>query len=291
MSGIMIVTDSVSSISSSLGEQCGVRVIPAACIVFDGKYYPDGEGISAEEAYALVQKDPDKFSTSPHTPAYLLEVYRRLSEESRNIIVIHFSSAVSAAYNIACSAAGLLKEEKPDCDIRIVDSKTVASGQGLLAVAAARAAAAGANMDAICEFIIGARRQTECFMLLDTLKYVYRTGRYSKTTARIASLLQVKPLNHVTAEGTFEVTGKVTRRKDGFRKLLETIRAQAPAAPLNFMICHSSAPELAEEFAGMLRGEFDCRDILISEYSPIMGYASGPRCLVVGYQPELTLPV
>ncbi len=290
MSKVTVAADSVSGLSPELARRFNLKVIPAACIVFDGTYYADGEGISAEEAYRLLALDPDKFSTSPFSPSELVEVYRRLSGGSDKIIIVHFSSAVSAAFSIACSAADLLMKEKPGLDIRIIDSKAAAAVQGLLAIAAAQAADRGADIDAIVDFLPAARAQTDCIMMLDTLKYVYRTGRFSKTTARIASLLHVKPLNRITAEGTFEVVGKVTRRKDGYKKMLEYIHRNAPAEALTFMISHASAPEMAGEFADMLRQEFNCLDILFSQYSPIMGYAAGPKCIAVGFQPELKLP-
>ncbi len=287
MSNVLIVTDSISGITSDIAKEYNIRVVPGANIIFDGKSYPDGVSITAEEAYEMAQKDADKFSTSTLTPGYLLDLYRQFSKESDKIVVINFSSAVSAAYTIACRAAEMLKKESPQTDIRVIDSKTVAAGQGLLAIAAAKAAARGMDIEQIISFVGETRQQTGCIMMLDTLKYVYRTGRYSKSTARIASLLHIKPLNNVTADGNFEVFDKVRKRKDGYRRLIDFIKGEAQTDSLYFMIEHASAPELAEELSEQLSQEFNSLGVIIGPYSPIMGYASGPKCLVVGFQPEM----
>ena len=127
-------------------------------------------------------------------------------------------------------------------------------------------------------------------MMLDTLRYVYRTGRMSKTAARLASLFQIKPINRVNKEGGLEVASKVRKRKDGYEKLIELIKGEAGTDSLHFMVSHANSPEIAEEFIGQLRQKFNCLSVLITEYSPIMGYAAGPKCIFVGFHPELDFP-
>jgi DegV family protein with EDD domain len=290
MSKVLIMTDSVSGISKEIAAEFGIRVVPAANIIFDGKLYPDGVNITAEEAYKLLQKNPDKFSTATLNPSYLLDIYRDVSRNTNEIVFLTLPAILSAANKIAGMAADLLKQELPQINIRIVDSKTVAAPQGLLTIAAARAANTGMTLEQVVGFVAEARPKIGGLMLLDTLRYVYRTGRYSKTTAMIASLLQIKPINRVNSDGSMSVVDKVRKRQDGYRKLIELIKQEAGTDSLHFMVSHASSPELAEEFIQQLRGEFNCLSMLVTEYSPIMGYASGPRCLFVGFHPELNLP-
>jgi DegV family protein with EDD domain len=157
----------------------------------------------------------------------------------------------------------------------------------MLAIATAKAAKKGLNIDQIVAYVDEIRPKIGGLMLLDTLKYVYRTGRYSKTQAMIANLLQIKPINRVNADGSMEVVDKVRKRQDGYKRLIELIKQEAPTNELHFMVSHSAAPEIADEFKGMLKNEFKCLSMAVTEYSPIMGYASGPRCLFVGFHPDL----
>jgi len=290
MSNVHIMTDSVSGISGDLAKEYGITIVPAANIIYNGKPYPDGVGITPAEAYQLAQKDLDNFSTATLSPGYLLDIYREVSKEANDIAFISFSSTASAAFKVAGMAADLMKKESPKTNIKIVDSRTYAASQGLLAIAAAKAAATGMNLDQIVSFVEQTRQKIGGIMMLDTLRYVYRTGRMSKTAARLASLFHIKPINRVNKEGGLEVVSKVRKRKDGYEKLIELIKEEAGADSLHFMVAHANSPEIAEEFIGQLRQKFNCLSVLITEYSPIMGYAAGPKCIFIGFHPELDFP-
>ena len=92
-------------------------------------------------------------------------------------------------------AADLLQQESPQTKMKVIDSNTAAGAQGLIAIAAAEAAAKGMSLDQLIGVVEQAKQKTGGIMLLDTLRYVYRTGRMSKTAARIASMLKIKPIN------------------------------------------------------------------------------------------------
>jgi fatty acid-binding protein DegV len=111
----------------------------------------------------------------------------------------------------------------------------------------------------------------------------------SKMASRIASLFNIKPINRITESGSLEFVNKVRKREDGYRKLVELIGAEAPSRSLHFMLMHAAAPEMAEEFRQMLEKDFEVLSMVISEYSPVMGYGTGPGCIFVGYHPEIGL--
>lgn len=289
MSTVLVMTDSVAGIPSELAEQYRIRVVPAANIVFNSHTYLDGVTINATEAYQLLRKDPDKFSTSAVSPGYLLEVYRQLSTEARDILFITISSALSAVSKTASLAIDLFRQESPETTIRLMDSKTVSSGQGLVVLAAAKAAAQGMNLDQVADVAGKVRQKTGTLILLDTLRYAYRTGRISKTSARIATMFGIKPLNRVSDEGTVDFIGMVRKREAGIKRMLELIRKEAGTDSLYFMIMHADAPKMAEEIGERLQQEFNCLGMVIGEFSPVMGYGSGPGAISVGFHPELGL--
>ena len=69
--------------------------------------------------------------------------------------------------------------------------------------------------------------------------------------------------------------------------MLELIRGDAGTDDLHFMVMHADAPEVAEELSKRLKHKFNCLSMLISDFSPVMGYATGPGTLTVGFHPEL----
>jgi len=289
MSKVRVMTDSVAGIPRNLAEEYHINVVPAANIIFNGHNYIDGVTLSAMEAYQLIKKDPDRFTTSALTPAYFLDEYRRISAEAQDILHIALSSALSANYKTACLAAETLKAESPKINLRVFDSKTVAGAQGLIVLAAAKAAAQGEDINRVADVAEKTRQKTRGIMMLDTLRYVYRTGRMSKTASRVASLLSIRPINRMTDEGTLELVNKVRKREDGYKKLIELIKKEADTEALHFMIMHAAAPEIAERFSELLRQQFNCLSLIISEYSPVMGYGAGPGALFIGFHPELGL--
>ena len=287
MARVMVMTDSVAGIPRNLAEEYHITVVPAANIIFDGHNYIDGVTLSATEAYQLIKKDPDKFTTSALNPGYFLEEYQKLSQKSADILHITLSSALSANYKTAGLAVEMLQKESPKTNLRLFDAKTVAGAQGLIVLAAARAAAQGKSLEEVVAIAEKAREKTRGLMMLDTLRYVYRTGRMSKFASRVAALLNIKPINRMTEEGTLEFVGKVRNREAGYQKLIDLIKAEAESNSLHFMLMHAAAPEMAERLSQLLRQNFDCQRILISEYSPVMGYGSGPGSIFVGFHPDL----
>lgn len=287
MARVMVMTDSVAGIPRNLAEEYHITVVPAANIIFDGHNYIDGVTLSATEAYQLIKKDPDKFTTSALNPGYFLEEYQKLSQKSADILHITLSSALSANYKTAGLAVEMLQKKSPKTNLRLFDAKTVAGAQGLIVLAAARAAAQGKSLEEVVAIAEKAREKTRGLMMLDTLRYVYRTGRMSKFASRVAALLNIKPINRMTEEGTLEFVGKVRNREAGYQKLIDLIKAEAESNSLHFMLMHAAAPEMAERLSQLLRQNFDCQRILISEYSPVMGYGSGPGSIFIGFHPDL----
>ena len=287
MARVMVMTDSVAGIPRNLAEEYHITVVPAANIIFDGHNYIDGVTLSATEAYQLIKKDPDKFTTSALNPGYFLEEYQKLSQKSADILHITLSSALSANYKTAGLAVEMLQKKSPKTNLRLFDAKTVAGAQGLIVLAAARAAAQGKSLEEVVAIAEKAREKTRGLMMLDTLRYVYRTGRMSKFASRVAALFNIKPINRMTEEGTLEFVDKVRNREAGYQKLIDLIKAEAESNSLHFMLMHAAAPEMAERLSQLLRQNFDCQRILISEYSPVMGYGSGPGAIFIGFHPDL----
>ena len=91
----------------------------------------------------------------------------------------------------------------------------------------------------------------------------------------------------MTDEGTLEMVDRVRKREDGYRKIMELIRKETGTEPLHFIVSHADAPDIGERASELLKQNFDCLSLAVTEYSPIMGYAVGPRCLFIGFQPEI----
>lgn len=284
MQNVMIMTDSAAGIPPELADTYHIKVIPAALIHYGGKTYIDNVTLSRPEAYELIKKDPDNFSTSAISPEYIVDEYRELLKETNKIVHITISQELSAVIKTAGIALETIKTEFPDAEIKLINSNTAAGAQGLIVIEAAKASLEGKSIDEISDVTEQARQKTGGIMMWDTIRYVYRTGRMSKTSARLASLFGIKPISCIEDSGTVEMVARVRKRAEGYDKLVEYIRNKAKNNSLRFLVMHSASPDWAEDFSQRLRKEFDCREIIISEYSPVLGYATGPGAIFVGFQ-------
>jgi fatty acid-binding protein DegV len=107
--------------------------------------------------------------------------------------------------------------------------------------------------------------------------------------SRIASLFNIKPINHITEEGRLVLWDKVRDREKGYQKMIDYINEKSDIKSLHFMVMHAAAPEMADRFTELLKENFTCLSVTISEYSAVMGYGAGPGCVFVGFHPEINL--
>ena len=289
MSKVFIMTDTVSCIPGDIAEKNNIRIIPAANIMFDGQTYIENVTISATEAYELIKKDPDKFLTSALTPAMILEEYEKAGKEYKDIVHITLSGTLSAGYKTATLAAENFHEKHPDVNIRILDSKTVGGAQGLVVLALAGAANKGMTPEQLTDALEKAIQKTGGIFILETLRYIYRTGRMSKLGSRIASMFNIKPINMMMDDGSIEMVDRTRNMDHGFEIIIELIKKEAGTNKLHFMLNHANNLTGAEKLSELLKNNFDCLSTVISDYSPVMGYGAGPGSIFVGFQQELDL--
>jgi DegV family protein with EDD domain len=153
MTNVIVMTDSVACIPADIAKELQIKVVPAANIYIEGKTYIEGESISAAEAYRLIKEDPDRFNTSPISPDYLLRTYRELAEKTDRILFVTIASGLTALCKTARVAAELFMHTSHNTNISVFDSCACASTQGLIVMAAARAAAQGKSLEEIIDLL------------------------------------------------------------------------------------------------------------------------------------------
>ena len=290
MSNVLVMTDSVAGIPKEMAAQYHITTVPAAQILYNGRTYTEGVDITISEAYGLIEKDPDRFVTSAISPAFLIKSYRELNKQSDRILFITLSGSLSAVCRTAQNAIDIFTQESPKTTIKVFDSRTCSGAQGLIVLAAAKAAAKGMNLDEIIEVVTKVKENTGYLAMIDTLRCVYRTGRMSKIASQMAALFNIKPISRISKEGTLDYVTRTRKRDDGMNKIIELVKKETGKKPLHFWVMHADAPEIAEIFIKRLKENFDCLSMVNSEYSPVMGYGTGRGAISVGFHPELDLP-
>jgi len=139
---VAVVTDSVSCLPRVLVDKYAIRIVPISVIV-DGKVYRDGVDITPTQVYEILKTSRKLPTTSSASPWDFLQAYRELNKKVNKIICITLCSDISMMYDSAVKAKQMAVSENPDIAINVVDSRNAGGAQGLVALAAARAAAEG----------------------------------------------------------------------------------------------------------------------------------------------------
>jgi DegV family protein with EDD domain len=284
MNRVAVVTDSIACLTKGLVDQYRIRVVPIN-VLFDGKVYRDWIDISPAEAYRMLEEAPELFTTSPPSPGELLDVYRELSGQAESILCIAVSSKLSTLYDVARLAKGLASQEHIGARIEVLDSQTAAAGQGFVVLAAARTAAEGKSLAEVINAAERVRERVNVFVLLETTRHAHRTGRIPKVAARIGSVLNIKPIFTIS-HGKVHFAAVTRTRNKGIERLLEMMRKKAGTNPVHVAVMHGSTPEEGERLKERVSSQFNCTEIWLTEFTPIMGYAAGPGVLALAFYTE-----
>jgi len=264
-------------------EQYHVSIIPLNFYA-DGKIYRDGVDITPSEAYDLFLRDPEAFKTSAASPIDCLEVYRKASRLADSILCVTLSSKLSAVYDVALNAAEQASVELPEITVKVMDSQTVVAAEGFIALAAARAAEAGKDLTGVLRAAEEMKDKVDLVAYLDTIKHVYRSGRIPKIAAIAGSMLNIKPI-FTFASGTPHFISAVRNRERGIERLLEKMREATGDKPVHVAVMHVYAEDQAEILKEKVLAEFDCAELWVTEFSPLIGYTCGAGTLGLAFYP------
>ncbi len=285
MSNIAIVVDSIACITKEQAERYKIGVVPVN-IFFNGKVYRDGLDLSAAQAYEFLGKAPEFWKSSAASPEDYLKVYRELGQYAESILVVTISSKLSMFYNSAQTAKKLVKEELPQIQIEVLDSQTVAAAEGLVALAAARAASEEKTFDEVIDMAREVKDKVKFVGLLETIRHVYRTGRMPKVASQIGSVLSVKPIL-TGSDGQIHFAAAARTKQSGVEKMLHIMRNHAGnSEPIHVAVMHADTLTEAGDLKDRIAAEFNCAELFITDFSPVMGYATGRGTLAVAFYGE-----
>ena len=283
--GTAIIADSIACIAKKQIEDYRIKVIPVN-ILFNGRVYRDFMDLSSAQAYDFLEKAPEFWKSSAASPEDYLEAYRELSQYARSILAVTISSKLSMFYNSAQAAREIFREESSQTAVEVLDSETVAAAEGLIALAAARAADEGRPFDEVVAVAKKVKDRVKFIGLLETIRYVYRTGRMPKVASEIGSMFSIKPVL-TGSNGRIKFAAAARTKHSGVEKMLQIMENHIGSSePVRVAVMHADALEEAQKLKERIATEFNCVEIFITDFSPIMGYATGRGTLALAYYKE-----
>lgn len=182
---VAVVTDSTAALPDDVVEYYGIRVVPLRLRI--GSYETD-EGRADRDGLAAALQSGMPVSTAPPTPAAFIRAYNDAAGH-HEVVSLHISARLSDTVVSAREAAA-----RSPVPVHVVDSLTGGMSLGFLAVAAAEAAAAGADAAQIVRLIEQHRHEFRQLIYVDTLEYLHRGGRIGKASTLLGTALSLKPL-------------------------------------------------------------------------------------------------
>ena len=275
---VMVVTDSSARLAADAAAELGIRVVPLHVLV-DGRDLRDGVD---EIPVDLYQR---KASTAGASPSELTAVYRAALADSDGdgVVAVHISTALSSTIGAAEHAA-----RDFDGAVRVVDSKSAAMGTGLVALAAARAARRGADLDTVVAQAESTVPRVHAYLVVQRLENLRRSGRIGTAASWLGTALALKPLLRIH-DGKLELAARVRTTSKATMAMVEGVLAVVGEHRAGLAVHHVNNPEGAAQVAATLASALPgCRPALVTDLGPVLGVHLGPGAVgvVLALQPD-----
>jgi DegV family protein with EDD domain len=277
VSRVRIVTDSSCDLPVEVANRAGIEVVPLT-IRFGSTEFVDRSELTTAEFWARCADSDTLPETAAPAPGRFEETYRRLADEgATGIVVVALSGELSATMQSAALAA-----HHVDLDVRVVDSRTVTLGVGTMALACARAAAAGADLDDVEQIAIDLAGRTRVIGALDTLENLKKGGRIGNARALLATALAIKPIIEVI-DGRVEQAGKQRTRAKALSLLVERVRSYEGRIS-DLAVLHADCSDV-DLFVDMLQPLYH-GDIVVGDIGPVIGTHAGRGTIGVAFHEQ-----
>lgn len=268
---VVVVTDSSSRIPVDLREKWSIREVPLH-VLLDGTDLRDGVDEIADDI------DRRHATTAAATPAELCAGYRGALEESGGdgVVAVHISASLSGT----CRAAELAAAELGPA-VRVIDSKSAAMGTGFVALAAARAAAAGGDVDTVAGATVAAVSRAHAWVVVHRLDNLRRSGRIGGAKAWLGTALALKPLLRVD-NGKLVLAQRVRTVRNAMAAMIDRVCETVGDRPAALAVHHVANPTGAADVVAALAQRLPaCEPAIVAPLGPVLALHVGAGAIGV----------
>ncbi len=281
MQKVAVVVSSAVSLPEELIKTYGIRLVPEK-IIIENKVYQDRVDITPREFYPILEKSENIPTTSAPTTHDFADAFTETAETASAIVCITVTKGFSQMEFQSALAASKDFSKIPTV---VIDSRAAPGAYGFVALAAAKAAAAGGDIDEVRAAAEDMQQRVTMLFTLDTLKYLAKGGRIGKAALWASSLLSIKPIMEIpTTTGAIEPLERVRTREKSLTRLLEIMKAKtAKNGSVHVIIDQANVPGEAHEFQKRLASRFDCAEIYVNDWPLVAAVHCGPGAMGVSF--------
>ena len=277
---VAVVTDSVAMLPEQLAEGLDVGVVPIVLNLGD-RSYRDGIDLSTSEFYRLLRTSEKLPTTAAPSLGEFVKAFEEALTNAEAVVAIHVSAQLTSVYRTALMAARSITGAR----ICVLDSQSATMAEGFVALAAARAAAAGADLDAVVTVAEEVRSKVRFFAFLETLEYLRRGGRVGNAAALMGNAIQLRPIVHIV-DGQIASLARPRTRRKATQAMLDIMATEVADRPVHAAVLHADSLDDARDLGSRVKDQFDCLELHVTELTPVMGTHTGPGLLGLAYYAE-----
>ena len=275
MPGVHIVTDSACDLTDALVKEHHVIVVPLT-IRFGDEELEDRRQLSPEEFWQRCKGKGTLPETAAPSPGSFMAAYQQAADEGAEaVLCLTISSGVSGTYASAVTAADSFSA----IPVNVVDTRSLTMGQGLLVIAAAEDAAAGAGLDDLVAATESRIGRVHVYGVLGGLEHLQRGGRIGGAQALLGSLLNIKPVIQVK-DGVVAEESKQRTRGRALDYLTTKVKADTPLERLS--VADGACDDIADVLS-RLDGIATEHPLVSVQLGPVVGAHTGPNTVGVCY--------
>ena len=263
----MVVTDSSARMQPDDLQRWGIRQVPLHVLV-DGADLRDAVDQVPGDVHAHAH-----VTTAGAAPVDLADFYRHALADSGGdgVVAVHLSAALSSTFS---SAVGAAQEFGPA--VRVVNSRSAAAGVGFVAMAAARAAADGEELDAVEGAARAAVPRGHAFIVVQRLDNLRRSGRIGTAASWLGTALSLKPLLRLDVDGRLILAQRIRTTSKAHAALVDAVAETVGERRTTVAVHHFDNPTAAAEVEAALVGRLPrIGAISITDMGPVLSVHVG----------------
>jgi DegV family protein with EDD domain len=269
---VVVVSDSSARLPDGLRRKWAIRQVPLHVLI-DGIDLRDGVDDVPGDIH-----DHGQATTAAATPAELGDAYREALADSGGdgVVAVHLSAALSGTVGAAETTAADIGPA-----VRIVDSKSTAMNTGFVALAAARAAANGADLDAVARAAAESVSRNHGFIVVRQLDNLRRSGRIGGAGAWLGTKLSLKPLLRVD-DGKLVLAQRVRTASKAVATMIDRVCEVVGEHSATIAVHHVANPDDAADVVAALVDRLPaCEPALVTDLGPALALHVGAGALAV----------
>lgn len=275
---VKIITDTTSGLPAETAQRYNIPVIPQV-IIFGTDSYLEGIEIDKTTFLKRLTSERELPKTAAPPPDLFIKEFERLVPEGEPILCIHPSIEVSGTVRAATVAA----RDFPEADIRVIDTRYIASPLATMVTLAAEWAEAGDDADTIEARLRELIPRCRLYFLVATLEYLAKGGRIGGAAALLGSVLRVKPIL-TFQDGQVNQFERERTQKRAVARLKELVLEQIPRDGSGHLsVMHGGVPDQGQALADDLGAQLGLSQIPILDIPPAITTHAGPGILGVGF--------